>query len=147
MRLRGSGTREKEGGAVDDSVDAVHGRFQRAVVEEIAPHDFCVVLAQLGRATWIAHKRADLITPEGESSGEAASDLSGRSSDEDSHGDTVERLALFHKRSQPSVIASLKDILLAQASSSSSTSIPAQSRPRTKSSSISPKPSGASPWA
>jgi hypothetical protein len=66
MRLLG-------GGAVDDGVNAVHGRVQRAVVEEIAPHYFHVVLTQLGRAAWIAHERADLITPKDEAFCEAAS--------------------------------------------------------------------------
>src|SRR3954469_3884955 len=98
MRLLGGSAWEEEGGAVDDGVDAVHGRVQRAVIEEIAPHDFHVVLTQLGRATGIAHERADLITPDGEAFCEAASNLSGRSSDEDSHSDTVARRSLLSAR-------------------------------------------------
>jgi len=94
---------------VDDSVDAVHGRVRRALVEEIAPHDFHVVLTQLDRATVIAHERADLITPEGEAFCEAASNLSGRSSDEDSHGDTVTRRRLALQRWQGSLHPSLLD--------------------------------------
>jgi hypothetical protein len=68
---------EEEGGAMDDGVGAVHGRVQRAVVEEIAANDFHGVLTQLGPATRIAHERADSITPEGEAFCEAASNLSG----------------------------------------------------------------------
>ena len=81
IRLLGSSSREEQGRAVYDSLDAVHGRVQRAMVDHIATHNFYLIRAQLTSTTGLAHERADLVAPKGEAFGEATSNPSGRSCD------------------------------------------------------------------
>lgn len=74
---------------MDDRVDAAHGRHERVCVEQIALNELDAGGTQFGGARWIAHERADLGAALGESFGESASDLPGRSRDEDFHAPNV----------------------------------------------------------
>jgi hypothetical protein len=85
MRLLGSGA-AKERGAVDHGVDASHGGDERVRVEQVAHGQLDAGFEKAFRALWIAHEGAHLIAALRESFGESASDLSGRSGEEDLHG-------------------------------------------------------------
>ena len=84
MRLLGSRATE-ESRAVDHGIDAAHCGCQRIHLEQIALDELDTSFAQVGGARRIAHEGAHLIAALGESFGESASDLSGRSGDEDFH--------------------------------------------------------------
>src|SRR5262249_30039230 len=88
VRLLGRGAAE-EGGAVDDGVDAAHRGRERAGVEEVALDELDTIFVQAGGACGVAYERAHLIAALGKASGESASDLSGRSGDEDFHSRNI----------------------------------------------------------
>ncbi len=85
VRLLGRRATE-ECGAVHHGIDAAHRGCKRVRIEQVALHDLDAGFAQRGRAAGIAHERTHMVTPQGESFREPASDLAGRSSDQDVHG-------------------------------------------------------------
>ena len=88
VRLLGGGATE-EGRAVHHSVEAVHGSGQRARVEQIAFDELDLIAEHVLRAAAIAHEGAYLIAARGEPFGEARTDFSCCSRDENSHGSSV----------------------------------------------------------
>ncbi len=94
VRLLGSRAAE-ERRAVDNGIDAAHRRCERIHSEQIALGELDAIFAQVGGARLIAHQGAHLVAAPGKSFGESASDLSGRSGDEDLH---VRNVALGTRR-------------------------------------------------
>lgn len=95
-RLRLLGRRAaKERRAVDHDIDAAQRGGERIRVEQIAFGELDTSLTQGVGACLIAHEGAHLIAALGESFTESASDLTGRSSDEDFHVSNVGTGALF----------------------------------------------------
>ena len=84
LRLLGRRATE-ESRAVDHGIDAAHRGRERIHLEQIALDQLDTSFAQVGGAHRIAHERAHLIAALGKSLGQSASDLSGRSGDEDFH--------------------------------------------------------------
>jgi hypothetical protein len=82
---------------VDHGIDAAHCGCERINSEQIALGEVDTSLAQVGGARRIAHEGAHLIAALGQSFGESASDLSGRSGDEDLHGGVVVLFSILYE--------------------------------------------------
>ena len=88
MRLLGRGA-AKEGSAVHHGVDAVDRGREGSRIEEIAVSELDPGFAQVGGARGVTHEGPNLVSALGKSFGEPASDLAGRSGDEDLHVSNV----------------------------------------------------------
>jgi len=88
VRLLGRRTAE-ERGTVHDGIHAAHGGRERIDIEQIADDELDSGVAEIGGAHGIAHEGADVIAALGKAFGESASDLSGRTGDENLHAPNV----------------------------------------------------------
>ena len=83
------GRAAEEGRAVDHGVDAAHRGCERIRLEQIAPGELDASFAQPFGARFVAHEGSHLVAALGKSFRESASDLSGRSGDENLHARNV----------------------------------------------------------
>ena len=96
IRLNRRGFIEIDGSAMHHGVHAPHRRLQRAVVEQIAPHNLHPLRSQSRRTARIPHQRTDVVIPKRQALYQPAPHLPRRSRDQHPHAVTISPHPTFH---------------------------------------------------